>query len=234
MSLDRQEEERISRIYRERDASPNKSIYSGQQPEVHLQQFQLRRFFSEELLRKGVADLSDKTILDVGCGSGSWLGSLLDWGATPTNLYGIDLVDHRVNLAKSKYPLFHLQKANAANTSFENSFFDIITMNVVLSSVLSPQIRAAIAQEIARILKPSGIVLIYDFVFDNPSNANVCAIRKSEIARLFPSFEIESRSLTLAPPIARKLCRLSIPLAALLEWTMPFLRTHRLYCLKRR
>lgn len=234
MSLDSQEEQRISQIYRERDAHTNKSIYSGLNPEVQLQKFQLKRLIAKNLISHGITDLSTQTILDIGCGSGAWLGSLLDWGASPTNLYGIDLVDHRVELAKSKYPRFQIQKANASNTAFETGFFDMISLNVVLSSVLSAQIRTSIAQEIERILKPQGIVLIYDFVYNNPSNSNVCAIPQKEIERLFPLFVIESQSLTLAPPIARRLSRLSMPLSAILEWTLPFLRTHRLYVLKRR
>jgi len=43
----------------------------------------------------GQFPLTNRTILDIGCGCGGPLASLIDLGAQPHDLYGVDLVpDH--------------------------------------------------------------------------------------------------------------------------------------------
>ena len=53
----------------------------------------LKRFKGLELL--------DKKILDVGCGSGGVLRDFIKYGALPENLYGIDLLEDRIERAKN-------------------------------------------------------------------------------------------------------------------------------------
>src|SRR5215212_9768714 len=43
-------------------------------------------------------------ILEVGCGDGYNLGTLLGWGAEPARLHGIDLATERIALAKRRWP----------------------------------------------------------------------------------------------------------------------------------
>ena len=43
-------------------------------------------------------------ILDVGCGNGKWLRTLMEWGATANNLHGIDLLPDRVEKALQVSP----------------------------------------------------------------------------------------------------------------------------------
>ncbi|MEW5725540.1 MAG: hypothetical protein AB1896_20700, partial [Thermodesulfobacteriota bacterium] len=54
------------------------------------------------------------------------------------------------------------------------------------------------------------------------------------MVRLFPGLALDVRTLTLAPPLSRRLARWPMAVAAGLEWLAPPLRTHALYFLRRR
>ena len=76
-------------------------------------------------------------------------------------------------------------------------------------------------------LKPAGIIVWYDFLFDNPRNANVQGVGSKEIRRLFPGCLIHLRRITLAPPLARRIVPISWSIARLLE-QLRMLNTHYL------
>jgi hypothetical protein len=68
-------------------------------------------------------------------------------------------------------------------------------------------------------------VLWYDFTVNNPGNPDVRGVPVSRIRELFPHGHLSTRRLTLAPPIARCVCRVH---PMLYSWfnTVPLLRTH--------
>ena len=76
-------------------------------------------------------------------------------------------------------------------------------------------------------LKPGGVVLWYDFRFNNPRNLEVRGIEAAEIRSLFPECSVDLKKVTLAPPLARRVVPISWTSAELLE-KLPFLRTHYL------
>jgi hypothetical protein len=78
-----------------------------------------------------------------------------------------------------------------------------------------------------RVLKPGGVVLWYDFRFNNPRNLEVRGIEAAEIRSLFPECSVDLKKVTLAPPLARRVVPISWTSAELLE-KLPFLRTHYL------
>jgi len=58
-------------------------------------------------------------------------------------------------------------------------------------------------------LKSGGIILWYDFVFDNLQNNDVRGIKKREIIKLFKDSKKKTfNKKTLAPPIGRKVRKL--------------------------
>jgi len=103
----------------------------------------------------------------------------------------------------------------------------------VLTSVLDDEVKHQLAQEMLRVVKDDGILLWYDFRYNNPRNPNVRGIGRREIARLFPSCYIWLRRVTLAPPIARTVAPVSWTLAALLE-SLYFMNTHYIGTIKKR
>jgi hypothetical protein len=96
-----------------------------------------------------------------------------------------------------------------------------------LTSILDDGMKKAVAIEMLRVLKPAGIILWYDFLFNNPKNPQVRGIGAREIRALFPDCLVTLRRITLAPPIARRLVPVTWIGALLLE-KITFLNTHYL------
>lgn len=76
-------------------------------------------------------------------------------------------------------------------------------------------------------LRPGGAVLWYDFFIKNPRNPHTRPIRKATLQSYFPEFDIELKTLTLFPPLARRLGPLTPMLYPALA-SLPFLRGHYL------
>ena len=184
------------------------------------------------LLNAGFLPLSERRILDVGCGTGGVLAMFNEWGAKPNNLFGVDLLPERVQRAQAKYPDFSFQLANAESLPFTDGNFDLVVLFTVFTSILDPSMATNIAREIARILRRAGAILWYDFRFNNPFNPHVRGATKKSILQLFPGFDLHLKPITLLPPLARRMGRMTDffypPLARL-----PFLRTHYLGLLRK-
>src|SRR5437899_1643932 len=56
------------------------------------------------LRRNGFDQLADKRILDIGCGEGYWLREFVKWGAQPSRMHGVELLEHRVLAGKRLGP----------------------------------------------------------------------------------------------------------------------------------
>jgi len=61
----------------------------------------------------GFLPLSNKRLLDVGCGVGAVLASFERWGASPENLFGVDLLSDRIQAARERFPGLAFEEANA-------------------------------------------------------------------------------------------------------------------------
>jgi SAM-dependent methyltransferase len=181
--------------------------------------------------RIGLSSLSGLRILDLGCGRGSTLRLLLEYGADPERLFGIDLIEERVQAAQALSPNMHFSCGSATRLPFADASFDLILQFLLFTSVLSEAAKGRIADEIRRVLSPGGHFLWYDFAFDNPGNPDVRGIRLSEIGRLFPGFTIEARRVTVAPPLGRALGRLG-PSVYYLASQLRLLSTHYFCLLK--
>jgi hypothetical protein len=104
--------------------------------------------------------------------------------------------------------------------------------NTMFSSILSTGVREDIAAEMDRVLRPNGVVLWYDLRADNPFNKDVRGVRRQEIARLFPGYALRLTRVTLAPPLARAVMRVS-RLAALAAERLAVLNSHYLGVLRK-
>jgi len=76
-------------------------------------------------------------------------------------------------------------------------------------------------------VKPGGAVLWYDFTVDNPRNPDVRGVPLARVRALFPQGRIDRLRVTLAPPIARLVCRGGSGWYPVFN-AMPLLRTHLL------
>lgn len=164
-----------------------------------------RRVMRELLAGHALLPLGSREVLEVGCGSGHVLAGLLDHGAEPGRLHGVDLLAGRVEEARRAHPDLDVRQANAEQLPFEDGSFDLVLLFVVFSSILDGAMQHNVAAECARVLRSGGHVLWYDFRYDNPSNRNVRGVSRREVERLFPGFGLTLRTLTVVPQIVRRL-----------------------------
>jgi hypothetical protein len=118
-----------------------------------------------------------------------------------------------------------LIEGNAIEAAVAPGSQDLVLQSTVFSSLLDAATRAALAAAMWRWLAPGGAVLWYDFTVDNPRNPDVRGVSLAEVRRLFPQARITARRVTLAPPVARAVCRIHRRLYPLCN-TLPLLRTH--------
>lgn len=219
------EQNRIKQVYTERNANIPADIYSYFN-KGNLFIIQQREKAILNLLNEyGYNPLANAKILDVGCGSGGELRNFIQYGADPANLYGIDLIPERVQVANKLSPNLHIAEGSATALPFEDNSFDIVSQFTVFTSILDTEIKKKAAAEMLRVLKPNGIILWYDFRYLNPRNKHANPIKANEIKALFPDCNYDIRSITLIPPIARRLAPISWLLCYLLE-KIPFMRSH--------
>jgi ubiquinone/menaquinone biosynthesis C-methylase UbiE len=186
----------------------------------------LERELLEALGRHGVCALAGRRILEIGCGTGYWVRQLVQWGASPERVVGIDLVLDRLVQARGRtVPTTCLALASATRLPFGDGTFDLVLQATVFTSILDDRVRRTAAAEMCRVLAPGGLILWYDYFRANPRNPDVRAVTGRELLALFPGAVVERRRVTLAPPIARLLASRSWLACYLLE-RLPALRTH--------
>lgn len=231
MSDFQQESCRIQKVYAQRDTIGKPSLYQWWRKDVTLSNFTYRLVVSSMLVKASWDDLSDKRILDVGCGTGGWLRTLQEWGGGPDHLHGTDLLEDRIEKAKKLSPHIDFRITSGWPIPFADQSMDLVSANTVFSSILDPEARFGLAKEMIRVVRSEGIILIYDFRISHPRNPDTIGIRKNEIHRLFHGFKVQMQTVTLAPPIQRRIAPLSSLLAHACEALLPFLRTHAVYLL---
>jgi len=217
------EEERIRAAYARR--TQHASPYSWSQM-AYVFQMQERERCVLRLLRScGMMPLSDKRILEVGSGTGTWLRDFIKWGADPQDVFGVEFLPERVAEARRLLPpRVTLQCRNAAELPYPTAEFDIVLQSTMFSSIIDPTLKRQIAFEMVRVTKPEGILLWNDFHFNNPGNRDVRGVTKREIGALFPGCRIELHPVCLAPPLMRRLAEYSWVITYLLA-RVPFLCT---------
>ena len=226
------EVERIKKAYNKRKIQQKGKLYSYfNKGNLYIVQ-QRERIILDLLRNFNFSTLSDKKILDIGCGDGGELRNFIKYGAKPNHLFGIELLEDRIEIAKDVSPNINFRCGNALNLPYEDESFDIVAQFTVFTSILKKGIKKDIAKEMLRVLKKEGIILWYDFSYNNPRNPDVKGIKKKEIVNLFPNCKFTFKRVTLAPPIVRFIAPRSWLLCYLFE-KLSFLCTHYLVIIRK-
>jgi SAM-dependent methyltransferase len=170
--------------------------------------------------------LQELKCVEVGCGTGDNLLTLIRFGFFSRNLIGLELMQERAELASQKLPsAVDIRVGDAVAADIPAGSQDIVYASTVFTSILDPSFQVLLASRIWEWVRPGGAVLWYDFVYNNPHNPDVKGIRVSRVRELFPSGTYEVTRLTLAPPIGRRISRFG-SLAYTMSAAIPALRTH--------
>ncbi len=164
--------ERIRTEYKRRRESLPSGLYAWSRPANLFWHSQLLRACIPAVAREGHFPLEGRRVLDVGCGTGTWLAEFLQWGAEAKDLCGIDLDEGRLETARKRLPTADLKTGDASQLPWPDATFDVVTQFTVFTSILDSDLKRRIASDMLRVLKPGGVVLWYDFRFNNPSNPN--------------------------------------------------------------
>ena len=200
--------------------------YSALQPDVLLLLQERQRALRRRLAAQGITDLAPLHVVEVGCGSGGNLLELLRLGCAPEHLQGIELLPERHAQARQVLPAAtRLWLGDAVQAPVADATQDIVMQCTVFSSLLDDAFQQRLAQTMWRWLRPGGAVLWYDFTVDNPRNRDVRGVPLARLQALFPQGRIRSQRVTLAPPLARAVCRVHPSLYTVFN-LLPWLRTH--------
>ena len=148
-------QENIDSIYRKID----KGFYYDQTVSKNFLRkwFHLNRYRIASFLVKSKCEKGEK-IIDLGCGS-------CDWNMDNLGVFGVDLNENLLKVAKQRKRLYDYKVADAANTGLPDESFDIVTAFEFLEHVKDYQ---KIIKESKRLLKTEGYCIIsvpYDVFF---------------------------------------------------------------------
>ena len=173
----------------------------------------------------GLLPIGDKSLLEIGCGTGGNLLEMLRLGFEPQNLVGNELLQDRGLIARLRLPAATQVHIGDALTMDFPTQFDVVFQSTVFTSILDDAFQERLANRMWELVKPGGQILWYDFVYNNPQNKDVRGVPVPRIKKLFPFGQIDFQRVSLAPPIARKLVPIH-PILYSVANMLPFLRTH--------
>ena len=174
------------------------------------------------IVKQYITDISKAKIMEIGAGEGINLIFFSKLGFKNENIYANELRPEKSEELKTAFPGSYVHTGNALDLSF-NDEFDICFQSTVFTSILSDDLKQQIADRMFAMTKQNGIILWYDFIYDNPWNKDVKGIKKKEVKELFSAAKkITIHNIMLAPPIGR---RVGV-LYPLINFLFPFLKSH--------
>ncbi len=216
-------EEQIINQYNKRGANSN--LYAGGHYVDHAQKEIIENigvFLNEEF-----KEFENISLLEIGAGNGTNAEIFLNLGFKIQHIYFNELLPERIEAIKSNYPNNTVYEGNAIEIPIDRKF-DIIFQSTVFTSILNTEDRKKLADRMLNLLNPNGMILWYDFIYNNPKNKNVRKVDVSELKSLFSkSDKIYHKKITLAPPIGRKVKQFYK------LFNVPFLRSHILAIIKK-
>jgi|SRR5882724_10222142 len=224
----RSEVDRLQQVYREYAVRGfDQSKWSPANEGNQAVRDECHRKLIDLLLETGFFPMASRRVLDVGCGAGGRLAAFEGLGARPEHLFGVDLIPARIHAARQNHPQLNFEVVNAETLPFADGGFDLVAVFTVFTSILNRQMAANVSREIGRVLASGGGVIWYDFRLSNPWNRHVRGVSRRQIQKLFPGFQMNLTTISLLPPLARRLGRLTRRLYPPLA-RVPFLRSHHL------
>jgi len=172
-------------------------------------------------------DPSTATVLDVGCGGAGDLYQFLRLKYDPKNITGIDIQPNRIAIARKIYPQIRFIHGNASNMEFEDNTFDLVFESTMFATLPDDELRSDIANEMVRVCKCNGYLLLIDWRTPKPGDSNYKALTKRCMKELF-SVGKKTRLIgiykgALIPPVGRFLSKYFCSMYFLVASLIPIL-----------
>lgn len=126
--------------------------------------------FMRFLRKEQRIDFNNLNILDLGCGNAKNSSYIYEQGEN-NNIYGIDISETAINYAKSilKNGSF-IKQSIGSNLPYKENFFDIV-LDITSSNSLNESERSIYINEVFRVLKSDGFLLLRTLCKDGDKNA---------------------------------------------------------------
>lgn len=219
------ERERLLEDARRRDREVDRDRHALWQPAEILVRAGRKRAAASLLRDVRAFPVAGDRCLEIGYGQLGWLADLIEWGVREPDLAGMELSAERAAVAQQRLPGADLRVGDATNLPWEAARFQLVVASTVFSSVHDAVVRARVAEEMWRVLRPGGAVLCYDLSVRNPANPHVHPVTAPVLGRLFPAGRLRTKRVTLVPALGRLVASHSWAVATVLE-AIPWLRTH--------
>jgi len=124
-----------------------------------------------KILQKYVENNNITNVLDIGCGEGTRLASLIKKKDRNKKGYGVDISNIAISLAKKNYSYLNFQKSDIEKIPFEENSFDLIYSAYVLEHLSKPEI---LLKEAKRLLKTNGVMVLIAPNYGSPNRSSPC------------------------------------------------------------
>ena len=116
-----------------------------------------RSYLTEEMKQLGKYAKNGDMILDLGCGNGRLIELFYDKKVGYT---GLDSSEKLIDIAKKRHPQEKFIIAPTLNLPFPDNYFDKVYCLAVFFHIPSEEFRIQFLNEIKRILKPGGLLIL--------------------------------------------------------------------------
>jgi len=116
-------------------------------------------WFKKRILQSFGLKPGNKSILEVGCGVGSFCCLLKN---NTNQVYGVDFSSKMITLAKTNCPSVNFRQASADKLPFANKSFDAVVAIMLFHHLQAQGLLEKSLREIKRVLKPGGEIYILD------------------------------------------------------------------------
>jgi ubiquinone/menaquinone biosynthesis C-methylase UbiE len=179
-------------------------------------------------LRSTLLDPAAAQILDVGCGGGGSIINFLRLGFDPSKIWGIDILPERIRIARSRFPNVNFICGDASSMKeLEDNRFDLVFEATMFVQITDDNLSQRIADEMLRVAKTNGFIMLIDWRYGKPGNASYKALSQKRIEKLF---HIGTRSEVrgvykgaLVPPVGRFISHRAPFVYFLVQTLFPFL-----------
>lgn len=218
------EHNRIDSVYTDRKKLENRYSLSN-----HGNRFNHEQMLQavNAILLESRIDIPNMNWLDLGSGELTLFEDISALGFDSARSIASDILLWRLLRGRDQKRGHNLVNASARQLPFGDESFDLISQFTMMTSILDSTLKKEISEDILRVLRPGGYLLWYDFRVNNPGNKNTRAIGAEELRELFSPLKANLKTITLLPPLARKIGLVSDRLLKFLN-IFPMLRTHYL------